>query len=165
MISWNNLDTISAYRKLLKTAPVNLAEAMTGEKGAERVGKYSVPMAAGLAYNYGAKQVDDEILEVLAQLAEETQLAEKFQALYNGEVINTGEKRRVLHHMTRGQLGESVVADGVDKRSFYADQQRYIAVRSPTRQERNSPLWYRSVSAAVTWVPGPCTLPWKTGLR
>ena len=127
MISWNNLDTISAYRKLLKTAPVNLAEAMTGEKGAERVGKYSVPMAAGLAYNYGAKQVDDEILEVLAQLAEETQLAEKFQALYNGEVINTGEKRRVLHHMTRGQLGESVVADGVDKRSFYAEQQKKIA--------------------------------------
>ena len=127
MISWNNLDTISAYRKLLKTAPVNLAEAMTGEKGAELVGKYSVPMAAGLAYNYGAKQVDDEILEVLAQLAEETQLAEKFQALYNGEVINTGEKRRVLHHMTRGQLGESVVADGVDKRSFYAEQQKKIA--------------------------------------
>ena len=127
MISWNNLDTISAYGELQKVTPVNLVEAMTGEKGAERVAKYSVPMAAGLAYNYGAKQVDDEILKALAKLAEETQLAEKFEALYNGEVINTGEKRMVLHHMTRGQLGEAVTADGVDKRSFYAEQQKKIA--------------------------------------
>ena len=54
-------------------------------------------MAAGLSYNYAAKQVDDEILKTLAKLAEETQLTEKFEALYNGEVINTGEKRMVLH--------------------------------------------------------------------
>ncbi len=127
MITWNNLDTIPAYQELQKGKTVHLAEAMTGEKGAERVRKYSVPMAAGLAYNYAAKQVDDEILKSLAKLAEETQLIEKFQALYNGEVINTGEKRKVLHHMTRGQLGEAVVADGVDKRSFYAEQQKKIA--------------------------------------
>ena len=38
------------------------------------------PMAAGLAYNYGAKQVDDEILKALAKLAEETQLAEVYTA-------------------------------------------------------------------------------------
>lgn len=127
MITWNNLDTIPAYQELQKVASVNLKEEMTGEKGAERVRKYSVPMAAGLAYNYAAKQVDDEVLEALAKLAEETQLAEKFEALYNGEVINTGEKRKVLHHMTRGQLGEAVVADGVDKRSFYAREQEKIA--------------------------------------
>ena len=127
MITWNNLDTIPAYQELQKGKTVHLAEAMTGEKGAERVRKYSIPMAAGLAYNYAAKQVDDEILKSLAKLAEETQLIEKFQALYNGEVINTGEKRKVLHHMTRGQLGEAVVADGVDKRSFYAEQQKKIA--------------------------------------
>ena len=127
MITWNNLDTIPAYQELLKVAPVELAEAMTGEKGAERVRKYSVPMAAGLSCNYAAKQVDDKILEVLAKLAEETQLAGKFEALYNGEVINTGEKRMVLHHLTRGQLGEAVVADGVDKRSFYVQQQEKIA--------------------------------------
>ena len=67
------------------------------------------------------------MLEALAKLAEETQLAEKFEALYNGEVINTGEKRRVLHHMTRGQLGDAVSADGVDKRSFYVNEQKKIA--------------------------------------
>ena len=127
MITWNNLDTISAYQELRKVTPVNLREAMTGENGAVRVRKYSVPMAAGLAYNYAAKQVDDEVLEALAKLAEETQLAGKFEALYNGEVINTGEKRMVLHHMTRGQLGEGVAADGVDKRSFYVQEQKKIA--------------------------------------
>lgn len=127
MITWNNLDTISAYQELLKVEPVNLTEAMSGESGAERVKKYHVPMAAGLTYNYAAKQVDDRALEVFAKLAEEMQLAEKFEALYNGEVINTGEKRMVLHHLTRGQLGEAVVADGVDKRSFYMEQQQKIA--------------------------------------
>ena len=127
MITWNNLDTISAYQELQRKAPVKLAEVMAGENGAARVKKYSVPMAAGLSYNYAAKQVDDEILKALAKLAEETQLTEKFEALYNGEVINTGEKRMVLHHMTRGQLGEAVVADGVDKRGFYVEQQKKIA--------------------------------------
>lgn len=127
MITWKNLDAVSAYQELLKAAPVNLAEAMAGENGAQRVKKYSVPMAAGLSYHYAAKQVDDRTLEVLAKLAEEMQLTEKFAALYNGEVINTGEKRMVLHHLTRGQLGGAVVADGVDKRSFYVEQQRKIA--------------------------------------
>ena len=127
MINWNNLDTINSYQELSKAARVNLAEVMAGESGAERVKKYSVPMGEGLVYNYAAKQVDDNVLAALAKLAEETQLAEKFEALYNGEVINTGEKRRVLHHLTRGQLGTAVVEDGVDKRAFYEEQQKRIA--------------------------------------
>ena len=127
MVVWNNLDTLVSYQELEKLNPVNLAEAMTGETGAERVKKYSVPMAEGLVYNYGAKSVNDEILATLAKLAEETQLAEKFEALYNGEVINTGEKRLVLHHLTRGQLGEDVVAEGVNKRNFYVAQQTKAA--------------------------------------
>ena len=127
MITWNNLDTLASFKELEKVERVNLVEAMTGESGAERVKNYSVPMAEGLTYNYAAKQVDDKVLAALAKLADEAQLAEKFEALYNGEVINTGEKRLVLHHMTRGQLGEVVEADGVDKRAFYTEQQERIA--------------------------------------
>lgn len=127
MISWNNLDTLTSFQELSKTKQVNLAEVMSGENGAERVKNYSVPMAAGLAYNYASKKVDDEVLAALVKLAEEAQLADKFKALYNGEVINTGEKRLVLHHMTRGQLGDPVTADGVDKRTFYVEQQQKIA--------------------------------------
>ena len=127
MVTWNNLDTLASYQELSKVERVDLAEAMSGENGAERVKKYSIPMAAGLAYNYAAKQVDDNVLAALVKLAEEAQLTEKFKALYNGEVINTGEKRLVLHQMTRGQLGDAVVADGVDKRAFYVEQQQKIA--------------------------------------
>lgn len=127
MIQWKNLDTLSSFKELGQTKSVKLAEVMSGEQGAERVKKYSVPMAAGLSYNYAAKKVDDTILEALAKLAQEAQLSEKYEALYNGEVINTGEKRLVLHHLTRGQLGSTVTADGVDKRSFYVEQQQRIA--------------------------------------
>ena len=127
MINWNNLDTVGSFKELSEVARVNLAEAMTGEKGAERVKKYNAPMACGLTFNYAAKQVDDSVLEALAKLAKETELIEKFAALYNGEVVNTGEKRLVLHHMTRGQLGDAVEADGCDKRTFYVKQQQDIA--------------------------------------
>ena len=127
MVTWNNLDTLASFKELSKMERVNLVEAMSGENGADRVKNYSVPMAGGFSYNYAAKQVDDKVLAALVKLAEEAQLAEKFEALYNGEVINTGEKRLVLHHMTRGQLGDAVTADGVDKRSFYVEQQERIA--------------------------------------
>lgn len=99
---------------------------MSGENGAERVKTYSVPMAEGMVYNYAAKAVDGKVLETLKKLAKEAQLTEKFAALYNGEVINTGEKRLVLHQLTRGQLGDAVVADGVDKRAFYVEQQKKV---------------------------------------
>ena len=128
MVSWKNLDTLSVYDKLLALkGKVNIAEAMAGEKGAERVAKYSVPMAGGLQYNYAAKAVDDDVLDVLAELAEEAQLTDKYAALYNGEMINTGEKRLVLHQLCRGQLGDDVIADGVNKREFYVSQQKKAA--------------------------------------
>ena len=126
-MEWKNLDTLTSFEELSKVAEVDLTKVMSGENGAERVKKYSTPMAEGLAYNYAAKKVDDNTLAALAKLAEEAQLSEKFAALYNGEVVNTGEKRLVLHHMTRGQLGDAVEADGVDKRSFYVEQQNRIA--------------------------------------
>lgn len=128
MISWKNFDELQTYDELMKLKDeVNLAEVMAGESGAERVAKYSVPMAAGMDFNFAAKQVDDKVLKVLADLAEEAQLTEKYEALYNGEVINTGEKRLVLHQLCRGQLGDAVVADGVDKRKFYVEQQERFA--------------------------------------
>ena len=140
MITWNNLDTLESFKELSNVKKVNLVEAMTGENGAERVKKYSVPMAAGLAYNYAAKQVDDTVLTALTELAEEAQLAEKFEELYNGAVINTGEKRLVLHHLARRQLGNDVVVDGVNKREFYVSQQEKAAdYHSHTAENESSP--------------------------
>ena len=114
MVTWKNLDTLASYDKLADmTNRVNLAEVMSGDKG--------------LSFNYAAKEVDDEILKALADLAGEHQLVEKFEELYNGAVINTGEKRLVLHHLARRQMGEPVVVDGVDKRDFYVSQQKKAA--------------------------------------
>ena len=131
MIAWKNSDTLASWKKLdaLKGS-VSLKKALAGEDGAKRVADYAVPMACGLSYHYAAKAVDDKILAALKELCDEAQLAEKFEALYNGEVINTGEKRRVLHQLTRGQLGKDVIADGVNKREFYAAQQEKIKVFS-----------------------------------
>ena len=123
MILWNNADTLKAFAALKQAEPVDLPSVMS----AERTAAYSVPMAAGMTYNFAAKAVDDTILGILADLAEEAQLTEKFAELYNGAVINTGEKRLVLHQLTRGQLGRDVMADGVNKRAFYAGEQAKIA--------------------------------------
>ena len=173
MINWKNLDTLASFEKLASCEKVNLVSAMSGEEGARRVKKYTVPMGAGMDFNYGARAVNDEILEKMKALAEEAQLADKFEALYNGEVINTGEKRLVMHHMTRGQLGQDVVVDGVNKREFYLEQQKkftdlankiHAGEITNAAGESSTPL-FRSASAAATWAPEPCILPLKTGRR
>ena len=128
MVAWKNMDTLKSYQELAQMkGRVNIVEAMAGEAGGDRVKKYSAPMACGLTYNYAAKEVDDTLLAKLADLAEEAQLTDKFAALYNGEMINTGEKRLVLHHLARRQLGEDVVVDGVNKRDFYVGEQKKVA--------------------------------------
>lgn len=164
MVTWDNLDTLASFQNLSKTGRIDLKKVMSGENGAERVKNYSIPMAEGLVYNYAAKQVDDDVLEALVKLAEEAQLSEKFEELYNGAVINTGENRLVLHQLTRGQLGKAVVADGVDKRKFYVEQQqriadlpiRYTLVRLQTLLVKNSQQLSRSVSVEVTWALALC---------
>lgn len=127
MVDWKNLDELNSYKELVACEKVNLKEVMSGSNGAERVKNYSVDMAEGLTYNYAAKAVDDKVLAAIKKLAEEAQLSEKFEALYNGEMVNTGEKRLVLHQLCRGQLGNDVMADGVNKREFYVKQQTRIA--------------------------------------
>ena len=127
MISWKNLDTLASFKELGSMKKVSVKDVMTGENGGERAKKYSVPMACGMDFNFAAKAVDDDILKGLADLAAEAELTDKFAALYNGEVINTGEKRLVLHQLTRGQLGDDVVCEGVNKRDFYVEQQKRIA--------------------------------------
>ena len=126
MIKWENLDTLTAYKELEDAEKVNIKAELSGENGASRVKRYTVPLGAGLEFNYASCPVNNIILDRLAALAKEAQLAEKFEALYNGAVINTGENRRVLHHLCRGQLGDKVIADGVDKREFYLEQQKKI---------------------------------------
>ncbi len=128
MINWNNMDQLATYQALAQLkGKVDLKTVMAGENGAARVRDYAVAMPAGLSYNYAAKQVDEDVLCALQALSDEAQLIEKYEALLTGAVINTGEKRLVLHQLTRGQLKGAVCADGVDKREFYLAQQKKIA--------------------------------------
>ena len=128
MATWKNLDTLDSFGELKELKDhVDIAAALSGEEGGKRVADYSTPMAAGLSYNYAAKEVDETVLAALAKLADEAQLIDKFQELFNGAVINTGENRMVLHHLARKQLGNPVVVDGVDKREFYVAQQKKAA--------------------------------------
>ena len=155
MVTWNNLDTLTSYAKLKDLKDhVDIKEAMTGENGAKRVAEYSAPMASGLSFNYAAKQVDDEVLDVLAELADEHQLVDKFEELYNGAIINTGEQRLVLHHLARRQLGKDVIVDGVNKRDFYVEKQltlqtKYMLVRLQMKLVKHSLQLFRSVSVVV----------------
>lgn len=126
MVSWKNLDTLASFAALKEADKVVVKDVMAGENGAKRVKEYSVPMADSMIYNYAAKAVDEAVLAKLQALADEAELTEKYAELYNGAVINTGEKRLVLHQLCRGQLGEDVVADGVNKREFYVAQQKKI---------------------------------------
>ena len=93
MINWKNMDTLAAYAELKAAKPVNVKEAMSGENGAARVKAYTAPMGGKMDFNYGARPVDADILAIMQKFADEQQLTEKYAALYNGEVINTGEKR------------------------------------------------------------------------
>ena len=128
MATWANADTLSSWKKLMSLkGMVSIADELSSANAVNRIKEYSIPMAAGLTYNYAAKQVNEQILKTLQELSDESQLLEKFEALYNGEVVNTGEKRMVLHQLTRGQLGKDVMADGVNKRDFYIAEQKHIA--------------------------------------
>jgi glucose-6-phosphate isomerase (EC 5.3.1.9) len=60
------------------------------------------------------------ISKKLQALADEQELVEKYRLLVEGEIMNTGEKRMVLHHMARGRLGKAVRWEGQDMEAFYS---------------------------------------------
>ena len=126
-MEWKNFSQLKSYQKLMDKEKVDISQAMAGDSGADRVRRYRVPMPSGMVYSYAAKTVDDELLDLLQELADEAELTSKYEALYNGEIINTGEKRLVLHQLMRGQLGNDVFADDMNKREFYVLQQKRAA--------------------------------------
>ena len=123
---WKNLDECSLFRDLQKAQIPDLKQWMKGDSGAYRIERYSIPMPAGLYYNYAAKQVDESVLTMLGALANEQQVKLKYERLLLGEEINTGEHRKVLHHLTRGQLGGDVIYNGKNMHTFYLEQQEKV---------------------------------------
>jgi glucose-6-phosphate isomerase len=124
-LRYTNLTDTASYGTLKSRELLSLRT--PGFLSEERVLACRIPMAGGLSYSYAALPVDDEILSVLQELADEQQLIDKYREVVNGAVMNTGEKRAVLHHLTRGKLGREVVLDGEDKEDFYLTQLDRIA--------------------------------------
>jgi glucose-6-phosphate isomerase len=129
-MNYTNFDRLAAYQKLAVYAAgaswkqFDLKSALD----ASRVEKYCTPMAAALSYSWAAKAVDDGALALLQSLADEQELILKYKALLSGEVINTGEKRKVLHQLLRGELGQPVVENGKNIGDFYRKQlERFCA--------------------------------------
>lgn len=131
---YQNLDELESWKNLLKLTSVIGPDFLRNNLDAARVASSSTSYQLGngdhgpesLSYNYAAKQVNPLILAGLAELAKEAQLTDKFAHLASGAWMNTGEKRMVLHHLTRGQVLDAVKHEGKDLGAFYAEQKGRI---------------------------------------
>jgi len=70
--------------------------------------------ACGIYLDYSKNRVTDETMRLLVELAEESGVPERRDAMFRGEHINVSEDRAVLHVALRMPEGESLVVDGVD---------------------------------------------------
>ena len=70
--------------------------------------------AAGIYLDYSKNRITDETVGLLLQLAEESGLRLRIDAMFRGEKINVTEKRAVLHVALRAPKGQEIFADGVD---------------------------------------------------
>jgi glucose-6-phosphate isomerase len=100
--------------------------------------------AAGVYLDYSKNRVTAETMRLLVQLAHESGLAERIEAMFRGEKINVTERRAVLHVALRAPQNESIVVDGVnvvpevhkvlDKMAGFADRVRSGAWKGHTNK-------------------------------
>ncbi len=69
---------------------------------------------AGLFLDYSKNRITNETLLLLLQLAEESGLRHRIDAMFSGEKINITEKRAVLHVALRAPSDETIKVDGED---------------------------------------------------
>jgi glucose-6-phosphate isomerase len=70
--------------------------------------------AVGLYFDYSKHRITDETIRLLVQLAQESELRQHIDAMFQGEKINTTEDRAVLHVALRAPRGQSIMVDGED---------------------------------------------------
>src|SRR5689334_6194557 len=97
-------------------------------------GKRLTAEAIGLYLDYSKNRVTEETLNLLVELAEESGLKQRIDAMFHGEKINITEDRAVLHVALRAPKGSSIVVDGknvvpevhavLDKMAGFADRVR-----------------------------------------
>ncbi len=75
-------------------------------------GEHMAAEAVGIYLDYSKNRITDETLKLLVQLAEESGLRERIDAMFLGEKINVTENRAVLHVALRAPRGTSILVDG-----------------------------------------------------
>ena len=90
--------------------------------------------AGGVFLDYSKNRVTDETLKLLVQLANESDLRGRVDAMFGGQKINVTENRAVLHVALRAPKNASIVVDGqnvvpavhsvLDKMSEFANRVR-----------------------------------------
>jgi glucose-6-phosphate isomerase len=70
--------------------------------------------AAGLTLDYSKNRITGETIRLLLQLAEESALSERIEAMFRGDRINVSENRSVLHVALRMPRGATLIVDGQD---------------------------------------------------
>jgi len=68
--------------------------------------------AANIFLDYSKNRITDETVKLLINLAEESGVRSRIDAMFRGEKINVTEKRAVLHVALRAPQGDSIVVDG-----------------------------------------------------
>jgi glucose-6-phosphate isomerase len=75
-------------------------------------GEKFVIEAAGIYLDYAKNRITDETLHLLLQLAAESGLRERIDAMFRGDTINTSERRAVLHVALRAPRDAAIMHDG-----------------------------------------------------
>ncbi len=119
-ISYNNLDKTEMFSKLLQSPPYTYEDFTVS-----RIKDFDIS-SEGYRYNFAGKAINNNVLSLLYELAEEQQIIKKYTALAEGKIMNTGEERMVLHHALRGTLTTPVVKDGRNYHEFYSQQRSRI---------------------------------------
>ena len=69
---------------------------------------------AGLYLDYSKNRITEDTLQLLLELAEQSGLGERTEAMFRGDRINVSENRSVLHVALRMPKGSSLIVDGTD---------------------------------------------------
>ena len=75
-------------------------------------GEHLSAEAVGLYFDYSKNRIIDETLELLFQLARDSHLQQRIDAMFRGDKINVTEKRPVLHTALRAPRDASIYVDG-----------------------------------------------------
>jgi len=75
-------------------------------------GEWMIAEAAGIYFDYSKNRVSEETLKLLVELAEQSGLRSRIDAMFRGDKINVTENRAVLHVALRAPKGSSIFVDG-----------------------------------------------------